>query len=161
MTYLQQHFQCCESWKITGQTRKAGDRWIYSRWIRSWLNRSPLWVMLKGKWFGWRVITTGVPQRWVLGPILFNIFISSLAIRTRFADDEAGGQRGAAYMEKDQMVIQNDLDPLVEWSITHARKCNGMHLGTNNMTIRAHTLETTDKDRDLDILENCRITMIH
>lgn len=35
----------------------------------------------------WRPVTTGVPQRFILGPIPFNSFINEMNLEAKFADD--------------------------------------------------------------------------
>ncbi|CAM4308052.1 unnamed protein product [Lepidochelys kempii] len=92
---------------------KMGINMKIERWIRNWLKGRLQWVILKGELSGWREVTSGVPQGSVLGPILFNLFITNLGTKSgsvliKFADDTKLG--GIANSEKDWVVIQEDLD---------------------------------------------------
>ncbi|CAM5111341.1 unnamed protein product [Natator depressus] len=116
---------------------KKGISMKIERCIRNWLKGRLQWVLLKGELSGWREVTSGVPQGSVLGPILFNLFITDLGTKSgsvliKFADDTKLG--GIANLERDQNIIQEDLDDLVNWSNSNKMKCNSekckvMHLG--------------------------------
>ncbi|CAM4663342.1 unnamed protein product [Lepidochelys olivacea] len=141
------------------------------RWIRNWLKGRLQWVLLKGELSGWREVTSGVPQGSVLGPILFNLFITDLgtesgSVLIKFADDTKLG--GIANLEKDRDIIQEDLDDLVNWSNSNrmkfnSEKCKVMHLGINNKNfsykLGTHQLEVTEEEKDLGVLVDHRMTM--
>ncbi|CAM5147068.1 unnamed protein product [Eretmochelys imbricata] len=143
------------------------------RWIRNWLKGRLQWVLLKGKLSGWREVTGGVPQGSVLGPILFNLFITDLGTKSgsvliKFADDTKLG--GIANLEKDRDIIQEDLDDLVNWSNSNrmkfnSEKCKVMQLGINNKNFSykmgMHQLEVMEEEKDLGVLVDHRMTRSH
>uniref|UniRef100_A0A8C3F5V5 Reverse transcriptase domain-containing protein n=1 Tax=Chrysemys picta bellii TaxID=8478 RepID=A0A8C3F5V5_CHRPI len=141
------------------------------RWIRNWLRGRMQRVVLKGELSGWREVTSGVPQGSVLGPILFNLFITDLGTDCKsglikFADDTKVG--GVVNSEEDRDILQGDLNELVNWSIRNrmkfnSEKCKVMHLGmtNNNFSYKmgTHWLEVTEEEKDLGVLVDRRMTM--
>ncbi|CAM4721271.1 unnamed protein product [Lepidochelys kempii] len=140
------------------------------RWIRNWLTGRLQQVILKGELSGWREVTCGVPQGSVLGPILFNLFITDLGTKSgsvliKFADDTKLG--GIANLERDRDIIQEDLDDLVNWSNSNRmkfnNKCKVINLGINNKNfsykLGTHQLEVMEEEKDLGVLVDHRMTI--
>ncbi|KAF2348108.1 Reverse transcriptase domain [Trinorchestia longiramus] len=98
-----------------------GIRGNYSRWIRNWLTGRTQHVVIHDETSDPALVTSGVPQGSVLGPLLFIIYINDLDVGiiskiNKFADDTKLCHR--AFTERDRATIQSDLNRLLQWTET-------------------------------------------
>ena len=134
-------------------------------WIRSFLSGRTQRVIVDGEESEWKDVVSGIPQRSVLGPMLFVCFVNDLpnAVTSSvllFADDT----KIFTEVPVNQQTLQQDLDKLQIWSNEwqlrfNATKCKVIHLGKKSdpasysMTSdgKAVTLETIQMEKDLGV----------
>jgi len=134
------------------------------KWIGNWLSDRKLRVVLNGQFSDWRHVLSGVPQRSVLGPLLYLIYINDIDKSVggkilKFADDTKTYNKIRS--DDDIANLQSDLCNLVSWSkewhmLFNVEKCKVMHFGYNNRKadyfMDGVNFEHVTEEKDLGII---------
>ncbi|PKU43821.1 pol- hypothetical protein [Limosa lapponica baueri] len=134
------------------------------RWMMTLLYGRAQWVVVNGVTSRWQLVTSGVPQDLIVGPVLFKVFINDLEAGvertiTKFGDDTKLG--GAVDSLEGQEALQRDLDTMEHWAIINGmefikNKYWTLRLGQKNTGYKYELgeewLESSPAERDLGVL---------
>jgi hypothetical protein len=144
-------------------------------WLENFLQDRKQRVVIGQYESDWVDVLSGVPQGSVLGPLLFLIFINDLPELVShfcklFADDSK--LISVIRNTSDQMLIQDDIDKMVEWSKRwsmefNESKCKVMYIGNSKIArqkismlnadgLSVELAETTT-ERDLGVMVNNKL----
>jgi len=133
-------------------------------WVQNWLYDRKQKVRLNQNLSDSTVVTSGVPQGSVLGPILFIIYINDLDCELiskigKFADDTKMCK--SVNNIADMKELQDDLNKLEDWSKDwqmqfNVDKCVVVHMGKKNQQhnyrLGNHNLKKASEERDLGVI---------
>ena len=126
-------------------------------------------VVLNGVSSNWSTVHSGVPQRSVLGPLLFIIYVNDIPSLTDsqiliFADDTKNFRE--IKTRADFTRFQKDIDYLLAWSVKwqlkfNISKCYILHLGPSHSygdyNLDGNRITVSDTIRDLGVMVDSSI----
>ena len=109
-------------------------------WLSAYLRGRQSRVTWQGVTSTWRICRTGVPQGSVLGPILFNFFVSDCPVGQPSYADDFCISHSAVKIPDLERLLQADVDAFVDWAVSKK-----LVIAPTKCTV---TLFTPDKARE-------------
>ena len=144
-------------------------------WLTNFLQGRKQQVSVEGSLSRESIVTSGVPQGTVLGPILFLIHINDIDDKAKdckiscFADDTRIMK--TIKTNDDRIVLQNNLDSIYEWAISNKMKFNSNKFEMIDYhererpndyheykTSDGHPIQRKQQVKDLGVLMSCDAT---
>ena len=139
-------------------------------WIKNFLSNRIQQVVVQGEESTWKVVTSGIPQGSVLGPLLFVVFINDLpdcvtSDAFLFAVDTKIFR--VISNKEDREELQKDLTRLDQWGKDwllkfHPQKCKCMTIGKDNKKfeckLQNQRLQKVAEEEDIGVIIDYQLT---
>ena len=133
-------FDCVSHTKLLYKLQSFGFKTSTVDWIHSSLYARRQRAVLRGSTAQWTEVTSGVPQGSVLGPLLFNIFISDLPAQLVCDNQSYADDLKIFAPSVNSDFLQRDVNEVVKWATHNSltinlQKCAVIHLGSTNPNV--------------------------